>query len=83
MDAEGETVIDDPLPIEEPPQFPVYHCQFAPVPSEPPLTVRVVGDPAQTEAGEAEADVGAVDCVFTVTVVDTQVVVLQVPAART
>ena len=83
VELDGETVTEDPLPMEEPPQLPEYHCQLAPVPREPPLTVSVVGDPEQTVAGEADAEEGADETEFTVTVVLAQVVVLQVPEART
>jgi hypothetical protein len=43
----GETVMEVPVPAAVPPQLPVNHCQFAPVPNDPPETVRVVLPPAQ------------------------------------
>ena len=64
-----------------PPQEPVYSCQTAPVPSEPPLTVRVDEFPEHIDVGLAEIDVGAVEAELTVTVTETQLVVLHVPLA--
>ena len=72
-----------PLPTGVPPHEPLYHFHDAPVPSKPPATVKVVVAPAQIVAGAAEADAGSVDKLFTVTVVVTQAVVLQVPSALT
>jgi len=54
----------------------------APVPKLPPVAVKVVLPPLQMVV-VPEMDVGAVDKVFTVTVVDTHDVVLQVPLYRT
>jgi hypothetical protein len=50
----------------------------APVPSVPPVAVKVVLPPLQMVV-VPEMDVGATDNVFTVTVVDTQAVALHVP----
>ena len=72
-----------PLPTEVTPHELLYHCHDAPVPKEPPVTVRVVVPPSQIVEGAAEADAGDVDKLFTVTVVLTQAVVLQVPSALT
>ena len=78
----GATVIEVPLPAEVPPQELLYHCQVAPVPKEPPTTVKVVLPPAQMVVVPL-IELGAVESVCTVTVVLAQVVVLQVPSART
>ena len=43
----GLTVMLEPLPIEVPPQLPLYHFHVAPVPRLPPLTVRVEDEPGQ------------------------------------
>ena len=80
--AEGEITKEAPVPTNVPPQLPEYHVQTAPVPSEPPATVKVV-DPLQIGLGLAEALPGAVELVFTVTVTDTQAVVLHAPTAFT
>ena len=79
----GETDREAPLPTGVPPHDLLYHCHDAPVPREPPVTVKVVASPVQIAEGEAEAEVGSVDKLFTVTVVFTQTVVLQVPSALT
>jgi hypothetical protein len=81
--ADGETVIELPVPTCVPPQLPEYQTQPAPVPSEPPTLVSVVEPPLQIGFVEEVMDVGATDRVFTVTVTLAQVVVLQVPTART
>jgi hypothetical protein len=63
-----------------PPQLPEYHFHEAPVPNEPPVTVNVLEFPEHTGFGFAEAPVGAVDEVVTVTVTLAQaVVILHVP----
>jgi hypothetical protein len=49
----------------------------------PPLTLSVVGAPEQSVAGAADAEVGAELFEFTVTDVEAQDVVLQVPDAKT
>lgn len=63
----GDKVILEPVPSNVPPQEPEYHRQEAPVPNEPPLTVKVVGSP-QVVLGLADAEAGSVEGVFTVTV---------------
>ena len=78
----GLTLTEVPLPTDVPPQFPLYHCQFAPVPNEPPTTESVVFPPLQITFVPL-IEVGATDNKLTVTVSDTHVVVLQVPTART
>ena len=75
-------MIDAPDPAEVPPQLPVNHCHEAPVPSDPPTTESVV-EPPQVGFVVALIEVGAVEFVFTVTVKEAQVVVLQVPDALT
>jgi hypothetical protein len=57
-----------PVPTSAPPQLPEYHFQLAPVPSEPPTTLKSALPPGQTLLGLAVALVGAADSVFTVTV---------------
>lgn len=61
------------------PQLPSKSSQFAPRPSEPPLTVKVVEAPEHIVDGEAETDVGATEMLFIDTAVLTQLVVLHVP----
>ena len=78
----GDTAMELPVPTSVPPQLPEYQFQAAPVPSEPPDTVKVV-EPPQMGLGFADALVGSVDNVFTVTVTEVQLVVLQVPTALT
>ncbi len=53
------TVMLEPVPISVPPHALRYHFHEAPVPSEPPWTVRVTCVPALTVFCEAEAPVGA------------------------
>jgi len=43
----GETEILFPVPMAVPPQLPVNHSATAPVPAEPPETVKVVDEPIQ------------------------------------
>jgi len=74
----GETVTDVPVPALVPPHEPEYHCQLAPVPKEPPVSVSVVEPPVQIVEVPV-IPVGATDKVFTVTVTVAQVVVLHVP----
>ena len=45
--AAGLTVSDGPVPNNVPPQVPLYHFQFAPCPSLPPLTEKVLEVPKQ------------------------------------
>lgn len=81
----GLTVIEDPVPMEEPvPQPPAYHTRLDPVPAVPPEAVSVVGPPAQIGLALAETPVGAVEFAFTVTVMDAHPVgVPQPPSRRT
>ena len=80
----GLTFIEVPLPIELPvPQPPVYHFQDAPVPKDPPFMDKVEEPPEQIFSGDAEAEVGAVEAVLTVTVTEAQVVFPQSPSALT
>ena len=67
-----------PVPIAVPPHEPVNHSVIAPVPFDPPATVKVVLLPLQIVVVPV-APVGAVDNVFTVTVTSAQSVVLQSP----
>ena len=67
-------------------QLLVYHFHDAPVPKLPPDTDTVVELPKVTEAGFAVAEVGAVELIqfgVTLTVTETQLVVLEVPSALT
>ena len=83
MVADGETVIDAPVPTTVPLHDPLYQFQLAPVPSDPPATLSVVLPPVQMVGDAAEADVAAVEAVFTVTVTLWQTVLLHVPSALT
>ena len=66
-----------------PPHETVYHFQIAPVPNEPPATFNVDDAPWQIIVGDATIPVGIVDNVLIPTIVLAQVVVLQIPAAKT
>ena len=79
---EGETVMLFPVPALVPPHDPVNHCAVAPVPAVPPLSVKVVEFPLQMDVVPVML-VGATEVALTVTVVETQEVVLQVPLYRT
>lgn len=81
MDA-GLTVIELPVPAAVPVQLPENHCQAAPAPRLPPLTVSVALAPAQSVVEAAEIPVGAELTEFTFTVVETQAVLPQEPSAR-
>lgn len=71
-----------PVPAAVPVQLPVNHCQDAPVPRLPPFTVSVVEEPEHNVVlPAAETDEGAELRVLTFTVVDTQLVLPQVPSA--
>ena len=76
-------MIDVPFPAEVPPHETVYHCHVAPVPNVPPVNDNVDEAPGQIAVGNAFADNAAVEVVFNVTVVLTQVVLPQVPSALT
>ena len=76
--AAGETVIASPVPMAVPPHELVNHSVMAPVPLEPPVTVKVVEPPGQIVVVPV-APIGAVDGVLTVTVTSAQPVLLQSP----
>ena len=57
--ATGLTVIDGPVPISVPPHEPIYHFQSAAPFNEPPITLKVIGLPAQVVEGTDDI-VGAV-----------------------
>ena len=61
-----DTLIEAPVPINVPPQEPVYHFHEAPVPSEPPITLSVKLVPAVAKTTEEVMEVGAVLPVFKV-----------------
>ncbi len=50
------------------PQLPVYHFQYAPVPSEPPVTLMFVFPSEQIVDVTAVAPLGTIDEVFAATV---------------
>ena len=81
--AEGVTLMLLPLPTAVPPQELLYHFQSALLPRLPPFTLRVTLEPLQTESAEAVMEVGAVEKVLTLMDLLVQVVVSQVPSART
>ena len=57
-----------PFPAVVPPHEIVYHCQVAPVPSVPPVSVSVVGVPGQTvRDGVPETELGTEETELTVT----------------
>ena len=68
MVADGLTEIELPVPADVPPQLAVYQCQLAPVPKDPPDTVRVTLSPGQMLVEEAVMEVGAVELELTVIV---------------
>ena len=78
----GLTVTLLPLPTSVPPQEPLYQRTTPPVPTVPPDTVSVVEPPVQIVVVPVML-VGATESVLTVTAVEAQVVVLQVPSMRT
>ena len=58
-----------PLPNEVAPQEEEYHCQVAPVPKVPPISVRVTVVPGHTvKDGLPVTEVGSEDKLFSVTV---------------
>ncbi len=61
----GLTEMLSPVPTDDPPQLPEYHCQAAPVPSEPPERLNVVELPLQIVEGLADALVAATESEFT------------------
>ena len=67
-----------PVPAGVPPQEPENHSAVAPVPSLPPIRVRVVLPPLQI-VEMPEIFVGASESIFTVMSCEAQAVVLQSP----
>jgi len=78
----GLTVMEEPVPTHVPPQLPLYHTSWDPVPAVPPDALNVVGWPAQIVEGLALTFVGAVEFVFTVTVTLAQPVGVPQPPSR-
>ena len=70
------------MAIRTPPHEPVYNSHCAPVPRDPPTTVKSTGLIEHKVVEEAESEVGLVESVSTVMVVLTQLVVLQEPLAK-
>jgi hypothetical protein len=79
----GVTVMLVPVPNEVPPQLPLYHFHVAPVPNVPPFTLKVVFWPTQIAVDVAVTDTVGTDVSLTVTTTFLQIVLLQVPSART
>ncbi len=75
--------MEEPLPTAVPPQLPLYHCQFAPLPRAPPLTLNVAVPPEHKVAVVVLADAGAVELLLTLIACEAQAVLLQEPSART
>ena len=71
-----------PVANEVPPHEPLYHFQVAPVPRLPPLNVNVLLWPLQIVVVPLMLLAGT-EVSLTVTVNDWQVVLLQLPSART
>ena len=72
------------MPADVPPQLPVYHFQLADVPRLPPLTLSVRLPPRQNvEEPEELIEIAGTDVSFTVIVMLLQMLLLQVPSART
>jgi len=78
----GLTVMGEPVPTHVPPQLPLYHTSWDPVPAVPPDALRVVDWPAQIVELLALTFVGAVELVFTVTVTLAQLVGVPQPPSR-
>ena len=77
--AVGATVMLVPLPMQVPPQLPLYHFHAAPVPNEPPFTASVTELPnTMVDPGLAPMDVAAA---LGVLIVSVRVTVLSQPAA--
>lgn len=70
-----------PVPAAAPEQLPVNHSQLAPVPRLPPFTVKVAVEPVQSVPDDAVADAGFELTELTLMVVDTQLVLPQLPSA--
>ena len=71
-----------PVPADVTPQESENHSATAAVPGVPPFRVRVVESPLQMVVVPVML-IGATESVFTVTVTEAQVEVLQVPLYRT
>ena len=78
----GLTVMEEPVFTYVPPQLPLYHTSWDPVPAVPPDALRVVDWPAQIVEGLALTFVGGVELVFTVTVTLAQPVGVPQPPSR-
>ena len=61
LPAAGSTTMLEPDPAEVPPHEPVNHCQLAPNPRPPPVTVNVFGVPAHVLLLVIDIPVGATD----------------------
>lgn len=72
--AVGVIIIGLPAVGADPPQAPLYQVQFAPGLRLPPFTLKVVDEPGHTADGEPDAELAAVEFIFTVT--DTDVLLL-------
>lgn len=79
----GFTASVGPVPKGVTPQAPLYQLQFAPAPNDPPATERILRSPGQTVEAELMIVVGSVERSSTRIVILAQLVVLQVPSART
>ena len=78
----GLTVIALPFPADIPPQEELYQYQFAAVPKLPPVIPKIVELPSQIDGKVAVTMLAeVVEESFTVMVIFTQVVVLQIPSA--
>jgi len=74
--------MEEPVFTYVPPQLPLYHTSWDPVPAVPPDALRVVFWPTQIVEGFALTFVGGVEFVFTVTVTLAQLVGAQPAASR-
>ena len=75
--------MDDPVPINDPPQEPAYHFQVHPELGELGVTDKVELCPQEIDVGLAFAEIGDVHEPLTVTVVLTHAVGPHAPSART
>ena len=81
---EGVILIAVPAPAGTPPHEEEYHCQEAPVPRLPTVTVKVVAVAEQIDNdGVPVTKVGIVESALTTTETVQQFVVLQAPSALT
>jgi hypothetical protein len=81
--AVGDTLIEVPEPIDVPLQAPLYHFQDAPAPKLPPVSDNPVVCPKQIVAVVALAEIAGMDVSRRFKVKLRQMVVLQIPSART